>query len=117
MKQDISKYIENCDIYQRIIIRKYKFYKFLQSLLRSESPWKDIFINFIIRLPPSLRGGRAFDPILAVVNRYSKMAYFILIMINVDVPALAEFIYNEMMKYYDISKLIISDKGSIFISK
>jgi hypothetical protein len=45
------------------------------------------------------------------------MAYFILITIDIDIPALAEFIYDEMMKYHDISKLIISDKESIFISK
>jgi hypothetical protein len=74
-------------------------------------------MNFIIGLPPSLRGGRAFDAILAVVDRYSKMAYFILITINIDVPALAKFIYDEMMKYHDIFKLIISDKKFIFIFK
>jgi hypothetical protein len=74
-------------------------------------------MNFIIGLSPSLRGDRVFDVILTVVNRYSKMAYFILITINIDVPALAKFIYDEMMKYHDISKLIISDRESIFISK
>jgi hypothetical protein len=74
-------------------------------------------MNFIIGLPLSLRGGRAFDAIFAVVDKYSKMAYFILITIDIDVPAFAEFIYNEVMKYYDIFKLIISDRGFIFIFK
>jgi hypothetical protein len=74
-------------------------------------------MNFIIGLSPSLRGDRVFDVILTVVNRYSKMEYFILIKINIDVPALAKLIYDEMMKYHDISKLIISDRESIFISK
>jgi hypothetical protein len=74
-------------------------------------------MNFITELPPSLRKGRVFDAILAVVNRYSKMAYFILITIDVDIPAFAKFIYNEVMKYHDMPKLIISDRGSIFISK
>jgi hypothetical protein len=62
-----------------------------------------------------LREGRAFDAILAVVNRYSKIAYFILITIDVDIPALAEFIYNKMIKYYGMLKLIVSDRESIFI--
>jgi hypothetical protein len=56
-------------------VRKYKFYRFLQSLLRSESLWKDISINFITGLPPSLRGDRVFDAIFAIVNRYSKIVY------------------------------------------
>jgi hypothetical protein len=51
------------------------------------------------------------------VNRYSKIAYFILTTIDVDVPALAELIYDEVVKYHDIFKLIISDRGSIFIFK
>jgi hypothetical protein len=74
-------------------------------------------MDFIIGLPPSLRGGRVFDAILAVVNRYSKMVYFILFTIDVDVPALAEFIYDEIMKYHGILKLIVSDRKSIFIFK
>jgi hypothetical protein len=100
-----------------MIVKKYKFYKFLQSLLKSESLWKDIFINFIIGLPPSLRESRVFDAIFTIVNRYSKMVYFILITINVDIPALAEFIYDKIMKYHNIFKLIISNRESIFISK
>jgi hypothetical protein len=45
------------------------------------------------------------------------MVYFILITINIDIPVLAEFIYDEVMKYHGIFKLIISDRGSIFIFK
>jgi hypothetical protein len=74
-------------------------------------------MNFITGLPLLLREDRAFNAILAIVDRYSKMAYFILITIDIDVPALAELIYNEVMKYHDIPKSIISDRGSIFTSK
>jgi hypothetical protein len=86
-------------------------------LPKSESSWKDIFINFIIELPLLLRENRAFDAILTVVDRYSKIAYFISITIDVDAPVLAELIYNEIVKYHDIFKSIISDMGSIFTFK
>jgi hypothetical protein len=86
-------------------------------LPRSEDLWKNIFINFITGLPPSLRENRAFNAIFTVVDRYSKIAYFILITIDIDIPALAELIYDKIMKYHDISKLIISDRKSIFIFK
>jgi hypothetical protein len=99
-----------------MIVRRYKPYGFLQSLLKLENLWKDIFMDFIIGLPLSLREDRVFNVILAVVDRYSKIAYFILITINVDVPALVKLIY-KIVKYHDISKLIISDRESIFIFK
>jgi hypothetical protein len=86
-------------------------------LPRSENLWKDISINFITGLPLSLREGRAFDAILAVIDRYSKMTYFISITIDIDVPTLAKLIYNKIMKYHDIPKSIISNRESIFISK
>jgi hypothetical protein len=117
MKQDINKYIENYDICQKMTVRKYKFYRLLQSLPKSKNLWKDIFMNFITGLPPSLRKGRAFNVILAVVNQYSKITYFISITINIDISVLAKFIYNKIMKYHDILKSIISDKKFIFIFK
>jgi hypothetical protein len=86
-------------------------------LPKPESLWKNIFMNFITGLPPSLREGRVFDAIFAIVNRYSKIAYFILITIDIDAPAFAEFIYDKIMKYHNMPKSIISDKRSIFIFK
>jgi hypothetical protein len=74
-------------------------------------------MNFIIELSLSLRESRAFDAIFTVVNRYSKIAYFILITINIDIPAFAEFIYNEVIKHHNMLKSIISDRESIFIFK
>jgi hypothetical protein len=79
--------------------------------------WKIDIENFITESPLSLRNRRVFNAILAVVNRYSKIAYFILITIDIDVPAFAEFIYDEMMKYHGIFKLIIWDREFIFIFK
>jgi hypothetical protein len=117
MKQDISIYIENCDICQKMIARRHKLYKLLQDLPRPENPWKDIFINFITELPPSLRKSRTFDAVLAIIDRYSKMTHFILIIIDVDAPALSEFIYNKIIKHHGIPKSIISNKKSIFTSK
>jgi hypothetical protein len=95
-------------------VGKYKFYKFLQSLPKPENPWKDISIKFIIELLPSLREGRAFDAILIIVNRYSKMAHFISITIDINTPVFAELIYYKIVKYHDISKLIISEKNFFF---
>ncbi len=42
-------------------------------LSQPEGIWKEILINFITGLPPSLYREIIYDAILVVVNRYSKM--------------------------------------------
>jgi hypothetical protein len=51
-------------------------------------------MNFIIDFPPSLFKGKAYDSILIVINRYSRMIQFISYNKNIDVPELTEIIKN-----------------------
>jgi len=73
MKYKIRTYIDRCDIYQRMIIRYYKLYRKFISLPQPEDIWKKILIDFITGLPPSLYRGIAYDAILVIINKYSKM--------------------------------------------
>ncbi len=56
-----------------MIIRHHKSYKKLISLSQPEGIWKEILINFIIGLPPSLYREIAYDTILVIINKYSKI--------------------------------------------
>ena len=51
-------------------------------------------MNFIINLPPSLFRGKAYDLILIVINRYSRIIQFISYNKNMDAPELTEIIKN-----------------------
>jgi len=99
-----------------MIIRRYKSYKLLQPLPRPEELWRDISINFITDLPLSLRNKRVYNMILVVVDRHFKIVYFIPIIKDTNVFVLADLMFDEVVKYYNIFKLIMPDRGSIFIS-
>ena len=69
--RDIGRYVEGCDLCQRIknrikeIARKLKLSEIL------EKPWTHLMVDFITKLP--VVAGK--DTILVVCDRLSKMAY------------------------------------------
>jgi hypothetical protein len=117
MALKIRNYVAQCDICQRVKIRRHKFYNFFQPLSRPITKWKDILMDFITGLPSSLHRKVAYNAILVIVNRYSAMTHFIFYTKNVNSKNLAGYIYDEIVKYYDMPIFIVTDKGSVFISK
>jgi hypothetical protein len=98
-------------------ISKYKSYELLNSLPMPERPWQDIFIDFITGLPLSGRRGKAYDSILIIVCRYSKMMRCIVYTKTIDAPELAERLYEEIISKIEMPRSIVSDRDSIFIFK
>jgi hypothetical protein len=47
---------------------------------------------FVINLTPSLIRGKAYDSILVVINKYSRMVQFIFYNKNMNAPELTEII-------------------------
>jgi len=78
--------------------------------------WKDIVIDFITDLPPSLFRRNAYNSILIIINRYCKMIVFISCIKDMDVIDLAEAMKSNIFRYYGLFKLYVSDRGSLFIS-
>jgi hypothetical protein len=73
-------------------------------------------MNFVIRLPPSLHREIAYDFILIVIDRYSKMVQYIPYNKNMDAEELAEIIKNRVFQHYGMFKSCVSDKKSLFTS-
>ncbi|TID18786.1 putative gag polymerase env protein [Venturia nashicola] len=48
----------------------------MEPLPSPKAPWKEIALDFISRVPPSLRDGVAYESLLVVVDRFSKMALY-----------------------------------------
>jgi hypothetical protein len=78
--------------------------------------WQDILIDFMINLGPSLIKKKAYDSILIVINKYSKIIWFISYNKDMDAPELAEIIKNQKFKYFDLFSLYVTDKEILFIS-
>jgi hypothetical protein len=54
-------------------IRRYRLYGKLISLSRLEKVWQDIAMDFVTGLPSFFHKKIAYDFILVVINRYSKI--------------------------------------------
>ena len=81
-----------------------------------DRPWQHITINFITGLPPAGRREKAYDAILVVVNRYSKMVRHIAYIKDINAPELAERLYEEIISKLEIPQSIVSDRGTLFTS-
>jgi hypothetical protein len=73
-------------------IRRYRLYGKLIPLSQLKRVWQDIAINFVTELPPSLYREVAYDLILVVVDRYSKMVQYILYNKDTDAEELTKII-------------------------
>ena len=75
-------------------------------------------IDMIVRLPPSADSkGNAYDAILVIVDRFTKMAKYFPIREMIAAPQLAELFCNEIVKQYGTLRSIVTDRGSIFTSE
>jgi hypothetical protein len=73
MAKFIAKYIVTCDICQRMRAPRHKPYRQLVPLPRLDKPWQDIAMDFIVALPPAVRRRKAYNALLVVIDRFSKM--------------------------------------------
>jgi hypothetical protein len=96
---------------------KYKLYGLLIPLNLLTRAWELISLNFIIGLPLSGRRDKAYNVILIVICRYSKILRYIAYITEIDAPELAERLYEEIVSKLGMSVSMISNKGRVFISK
>jgi hypothetical protein len=75
-------------------------------------------MDFIVGLPASQTwSGRKRDSILVVVDRFTKYAAFIPTTSKLTASGLANLLIIHIYSRYGILKGIVSDRGSLFISK
>jgi hypothetical protein len=96
---------------------KHKLYGLLISLDLLARVWKSIFLNFITGLPPSGRRNKAYNIILIIICRYSKMLRYIAYTTKIDAPELTKRLYEKIVSKLDMPILMINDKGRVFIFK
>jgi hypothetical protein len=76
-------------------------------------------MDFIVDLPPSMEPGqtKAYDAILVVVDRYTKVVKYIPCRKTIDAPELAKVFIKHWFKDQGLPESIVSDRGSVFTSK
>jgi hypothetical protein len=113
MKQEIEKYVSKCDTCRRIKADHLRPTRNLQPLSIPEWKWENICIDFIMGLPRTSRG---YNSIWVIVHRLTKLVHFIPVATTYRVRQYAELYISHIVRYHDIPKTIISDRGSIFVA-
>jgi hypothetical protein len=80
-------------------------------------PWQDVSLDFIVELPLLKRRREVYNIILVVVYRFLKIVRFIPYYNTVDACELDTILIDEVFLKYGVLRLIISDRGTTFISK
>src|SRR5450759_5921902 len=73
-------------------------------------PWESILMDFIQGLPMS----HGFNAILTIVDRFSKMAYFVPTRKTVLATEVATVVFDHVYKMWGLPTHILSDRDSQF---
>ena len=113
MTRNVGRYMEGCNLCQRIknrteeIVEKLKLSEVLEKL------WTHLIVDFITKLP--IVAGK--DAILVVCNRLSKIIYFVVIMEGTSAEGLARLFKNNIWKLHGLPESVVSDRGLQFAAE
>jgi hypothetical protein len=114
MKQEIAKYVSESDTCRRVKADHLRPAGNLQPLSIPEWKWEKICMDFIVGLPHTSRG---YNSIWVIMDHLTKFAYFIPISTTYRVRQYPELYMPHIARGHGIPKTIISDRGSIFVSR
>ncbi|KAI3746207.1 hypothetical protein L6452_08631 [Arctium lappa] len=89
-------------------------YGSLQSLEIPEWKWDKIIMDFVTKLPKTLRGN---DKIWVIVDRLTKSAHFLAMRETLPIDKLAKLYIDEVVSRHGIPLSIVSDRDSRFTSR
>ena len=117
MATDIREYVTTCSVCQNIAVPRHKPYGKLEPLPIPERPWQEVSLDFITQLPTSCIGTAAYNAILVVVDRYTKMAKFIPTTTDLAAPEFAALFHENIELKYGSPNGIVSDRDTRITSK
>ncbi|GJX18272.1 RNA-directed DNA polymerase [Tanacetum coccineum] len=112
MERGIARFVERCRMCRMAKTRSTNagLYQPLPILVAS---WMDVSLDFVIMLP---RTQRNKDSIMVVVDRFSKMAYFIPCSKTFDASQVARLFMQEVVRFHGVLKTIKIDRDVKFVS-
>jgi len=111
--RDIGKYVEGCDLCQRM---KNRMEEPVEKLKLSEVPqktWTHLMVDFITKLPVVV--GK--DAILVVCDRLSKMTHFVATTEGTSAEGLVRLFQDNVWKLHGLPESVVSDRGPQFAAE
>lgn len=112
MKQDVIRYVAECDVCQRNKNETVATPGLLQPLPIPNRLWTDISMDFIEGLPTSSHK----TVVMVVVDRLSKSAHFIPLSHRYTATMVAQAFLDNIFKLHGMPGSIVSDRDPIFTS-
>ena len=109
----MGKYIEGCDLYQRMKNRIEEVAGKLKLSEVPEKPWTHLTVDFITKLPTVAEK----DVILVVCDRLSKMTHFVATTEGTLAEGLARLFRDNVWKLHGLPESMVSDRGSLFAAE
>lgn len=113
----VKDYVASCKTCERNKPRRHKPYGLLHAEDPPYGPWEALTLDFVTDLPPSALGGRIYDSILVIVDRFTKMAHYVPCRKDMDAEGLGEVFLREVVRLHGVPKSIVSDRGPILTAK
>src|SRR5437667_586246 len=116
--QEIKDYVVGYDVCQRTKAPRHKPYGEMQPLPILSWPWESISMDMIVELPPSTDAdSKAYNAILVVVDRFTKMAKYFPVRTTITAADLAKLFHQHIVCSFRTPSSIIMDHGSLFTSQ
>jgi transposase InsO family protein len=107
----VAAHVAMCDVCQRVKAEHERPTRLLHPLKIPEWKWEEICMDFITGLPRTSKG---CDSIWVIMDRLTKVAYFIPVKTTYKVSQLVELYMAWIVSLHGVPKKIILDRGSQF---
>jgi len=111
--RDVGRYVEGCDLCQKMKNRMEELAGKLKLSEVPEKSWMHLTVDFIMKLPVVAEK----DVILVVCNKLSKMTHFVAITEGTLAKGLARLFQDNVWKLHGLPESIVSDRGLQFTAE
>jgi len=111
--RDVEKYMEGCDLCQRMKNRTEEPVGKLKLSEVPKKPWSYLTVDFITKLLAV--AGK--DAVLVICDRLSKMMYFVATTEGTSAEGLARLFWDNVWKLHRLPESVVSDRGPQFAAE
>ena len=117
-QKSIFKNVKICmdsyDICQRVKIKRHAFYGELNAFPIFSGPWKEITMDYITDLFPNIGGGRVYNAILIMVDKYTNMVRYLFTNKIITAIQFSNIFYKKIILKYGVFENCVINRGFIF---